>query len=199
MELVVMNENENKILDNENSESQENNWDNKSVGESITRLRFDLAEEEWFENTEKQKINLKKNNSSKHLPIDFSSLLPKIRENVWDNCVSSFNFEEFGDRLMLAEISAKNIPAELMNFKSKIIRSVLMQNGYFINKKKLENVPADDSFFICVIDNCIDFSSRENFYNDQGNKITTLIEELSKWMKGKKLALDYINRFFIDI
>ncbi|MBQ9491278.1 MAG: hypothetical protein IJU86_00670 [Firmicutes bacterium] len=183
-----MNENENKILDDENSEFQENNWDNKSVEENNIEVNHKFVKLE-----ENEKKILVRSNSFTSSLQDFSLLLPKAQRTVWDNCVSSFNFEEFEDKLTLAEISAGNIPTKLMNFKSKIICSVLRQNGYFIDKKKLENVPADDSFFICVIDNCIDFSSRENFCDKQGNKITTLITELSKWMKGKKLTIFFIN------
>ena len=193
--MVVIDDNKNKILDDENSEYRENNCDNQSVRESITRLRFDLAEEEWFESTEEQKINLKKNNSSKHLPIDFSSQTPEMQKNIWDNCVSNFDFKEFGDRLMLAATSIKELASKLEEFKLKIIHSILRQNRYFIDKKKLESIPDDGSFFIYVIYmcNCIGFPSRKNFCDKQGNKITTLITELSKWMKGKKLTIFFIN------
>ena len=204
-----MSENKNEILDNENSEfkkndldqeekeenddddnfaSQKIDWGSISVGESQINI-----DRQWVDLEEDQEIGLKRRNSSEHLIRNFSLLKPEMQKNVWQHCVFSFNFEEFGNKLTLAEISAENIPAELMKFKSKIIRSVLWQNGYSIDKKKLENVPADDSFFVNVINYCIDFSSMEDFDNDRGNKITTLIEELSKWMKGKKLAIDYIT------
>ena len=119
--LVVIDDNKNKILDDENSEYRENNCDNQSVRESITRLRFDLAEEEWFESTEEQKINLKKNNSSKHLPIDFSSQTPEMQKNIWDNCVSNFDFKEFRNKLTLAEISIKELASKLEEFISSDI------------------------------------------------------------------------------
>ena len=188
--LVVMDENE--ILDVENYDSQENNWDNKSVEENQIKIDRQLMDLE-----EGQQITLVRSNSFTSLLKDFSSLTPEMQKIVWNNCVSNFDFEQFKDRLALVKISTEGLPSELEKLKLKIINSILGQNGYFIDKKNLENIPVDDNFLCRVIDSCIDCSIQSNSFHDQGDKITTLITELSKWMKGKKLAIYIINRFLL--
>lgn len=176
---------ENEILGAENYDPQENNLDNKSVEENQIKINRQLMDLE-----EDQKINLKRRNSFESLSKDFSLIFPVKQEIIWNSCVSNFDFKQFEDRLALAKISTEKLPSELEKFKLKIINSILGQNGYFIDKKDLENIPVDDSFLCRVIGNCIDFPGMENFFNDQGNKITTLIKELSQWMEEQKLTID---------
>ena len=64
--LIVMDENE--ILDVENYDSQENNWDNKSVEENQIKIDRQLMDLE-----ENQQITLVRSNSFTSLLKDFSS------------------------------------------------------------------------------------------------------------------------------
>ena len=113
-----MSENKNEILDNENSEfkkndldqeekeenddddnfaSQKIDWGSISVGESQINI-----DRQWVDLEEDQEIGLKRRNSSEHLIRNFSLLKPEMQKNVWQHCVFSFNFEEFGNKLTLA-------------------------------------------------------------------------------------------------
>ena len=211
-----MDENENEIVDDENSNSQENFGDQREKegnddDDSFTSQKIDLdnisvgenqikINRQWMDLEEDQEIDLKRRNSqrisSQRVLKNFFILPPEGQKEIWQRCVSSFNFEKFEDRLVIAKIWTAKLSYELAEFKLKIINSILRQNGYFIDKKDLKDFLVNDSFLNNIIESCIDISScdcalfvKVYFFCGHGEKITTLIKELSTWMKDKKLTI----------